>query len=97
MYFLEILSINHCDETTEEFIKAEKANIEQQFYHGGKVSWLNMWLAEQGHVGEIIERDAYCDISKLVSDALKRNSYQSFVSTFNIFYHLGSGGSIVVR
>ncbi|CAB1342328.1 unnamed protein product [Coregonus sp. 'balchen'] len=52
MYSLEILSVNHCDETSDDYIKVEKENIERQFYHGERVTWLRFWLAENTFVGE---------------------------------------------
>lgn len=97
MYSLEILTVNHCEETSEDFIEEEKVNIEQQFYHGGKVEWLNFWLAEQGFVGEVIKRDAYRKVSDLLSDVLKSNTDQRPVNNINIFHHPGSGGSTVAR
>ncbi|XP_078140788.1 sterile alpha motif domain-containing protein 9-like [Centroberyx gerrardi] len=97
MSSLEILTTDHCDETSKDYINAEKANIECQFYHGGRVTWLNFWLAEHSYVGEVIERDAYHDASKLLSDALKWNVDQSPVRSINIYHHPGSGGSTVAR
>ncbi|XP_075942150.1 sterile alpha motif domain-containing protein 9-like isoform X3 [Anarhichas minor] len=97
MSSLEILTVDHCDETTEAFIDEEKENIDQQFYHGGRINWLNFWLAEQKYVGEVIERDAYQEVSNCVNDALKRNPDQTPVNSINIFHHPGSGGSTVAR
>ncbi|KAM6913376.1 sterile alpha motif domain-containing protein 9-like [Lycodopsis pacificus] len=90
MSSLEILTVNHCDETT-------KAYIDQQFYHGGRINWLNFWLAEHKYVGEVIERDAYQDVSNCVNDSLKWNPDQTSVNSINIFHHPGSGGSTVAR
>ncbi|XP_026181091.1 sterile alpha motif domain-containing protein 9-like [Mastacembelus armatus] len=99
MCSLEILTVDHCDETSEDFIKEEKTNIDHQFYRGGRVTWLNFWLAEHvaENVGDIIERDAYHDVSKLLNDALKRNAEQTPVNCINIYHHPGSGGSTVAR
>ncbi|XP_075942152.1 LOW QUALITY PROTEIN: sterile alpha motif domain-containing protein 9-like [Anarhichas minor] len=97
MSSLEILTVDHCDETTEAFIDEEKENIDQQFYHGGRINWLNFWLAEQKYVGEVIERDAYQDVSNCVNDSLKWNPDQTPVNIINIFHHPGSGGSTVAR
>uniref|UniRef100_A0A3B4U3K6 Sterile alpha motif domain containing 9 like n=2 Tax=Seriola dumerili TaxID=41447 RepID=A0A3B4U3K6_SERDU len=94
---LEILTVNHCDETSEDFIDEKKANIEQQFYCGGRVTWLNFWLGERKHVGEVIERDAYHDVSKLLKDVLKYNPDQPPVTNIIIYHHPGSGGSTVAR
>ncbi|XP_068574581.1 sterile alpha motif domain-containing protein 9-like [Cebidichthys violaceus] len=97
MYSLEILTVDHCDETTKDFIDEEKANIDQQFYHGGRINWLNFWLAENKYVGEVIERDAYQYVSNCVNGALKWNADQTSVNSINIFHHPGSGGSTVAR
>ncbi|XP_051244850.1 sterile alpha motif domain-containing protein 9-like isoform X2 [Dicentrarchus labrax] len=97
MYSLELLTVDHCDETSKDFINEEKANIEQQFYRGGRVNWLNFWLAEHKYVGEVIERDAYHDVSKLLNDTLKWNADQTPVNSINIYHHPGSGGSTVAR
>nr|XP_033501219.1 sterile alpha motif domain-containing protein 9-like [Epinephelus lanceolatus] len=97
MYSLEILTVYHCDETSEEFIREKKANIEEQFYRGGRVTWLNFWLAEQKHLGEVIERDAYHEVSSLLNGALKCNADQTPVKSINIYHHPGSGGSTVAR
>ena len=97
MYSLEILTVDHCDETSKDFINEEKANIEQQFYRGGRVNWLNFWLAEHKCVGEVIERDAYHEVSKLLNDTLRWNADPTPVNNINIYHHPGSGGSTVAR
>ncbi|XP_029944629.1 sterile alpha motif domain-containing protein 9-like isoform X2 [Salarias fasciatus] len=97
MYCLEILTVDHCDETSKDFIDEEKANIESQFYHGGRVTWLNFWLADHKYVGEVIERDAYEETSKFLKNALKYNADQTPVIVINIYHHPGSGGSTVAR
>ncbi|XP_076020663.1 sterile alpha motif domain-containing protein 9-like isoform X2 [Genypterus blacodes] len=97
MSSLEILAVDHCDETNKDSINEEKETIEKQFYHGGRVTWLNFWLAEHGYVGEVIERDAYCEVSKLLSEVLKQNADQRSVNSINIYHHPGSGGSTVAR
>uniref|UniRef100_A0A8C7N4G0 Sterile alpha motif domain containing 9 like n=1 Tax=Oncorhynchus kisutch TaxID=8019 RepID=A0A8C7N4G0_ONCKI len=96
MYSLEILSVNHCDETSDDYIKAEKENIERQFYHGGRVTWLNFWLAEKRFVGEVIQRDAYREVSELLTDTMKWGVDRP-VNSINIYHHPGSGGSTVGR
>ncbi|KAM3597422.1 uncharacterized protein V6R79_004305 [Siganus canaliculatus] len=97
MYSLEILTVDHCNETSEDFIEEEKENIEKQFYRGGRVTWLNFWLAEHKYVGEVIERDAYREVSKILNDALKWNVNETPLNTINIYHHPGSGGSTVAK
>uniref|UniRef100_A0A1A8UPA8 SAM domain-containing protein n=1 Tax=Nothobranchius furzeri TaxID=105023 RepID=A0A1A8UPA8_NOTFU len=97
MHSLEILTVDHCNETSKDFINEEKTNIERQFYRGGRVTWLNFWLAENKYVDEVIERDSYHETSKLLNDALKYNFDQTPVNCINIYHHPGSGGSTVAR
>ncbi|XP_036409492.1 sterile alpha motif domain-containing protein 9-like [Megalops cyprinoides] len=97
MYSLEILSVDQCEETSNDFIEAEKDHIERHFYHGSKVSWLNFWLAEKKFVGDVIQRDAYREVSELLSGILKRSADQMPVNSINIYHHPGSGGSTVAR
>ncbi|MBN3307558.1 SAM9L protein, partial [Amia calva] len=97
MSSLEILSVYQCEETTAEFVESEKENIERHFYHGGKVSWLNFWLAEQKYVGEVLQREAYGEVSKVLRDILKWSPEQIPVSCIHIYHHPGSGGSTVAR
>ncbi|XP_029996417.1 sterile alpha motif domain-containing protein 9-like isoform X2 [Sphaeramia orbicularis] len=97
MYSLEILTVDHCDETSEVFINEEKANIESQFDHGGRLSWLNLWLAEHKYIGDVIERDAYHDVSKVLTDTLTYDTDQMPVNCITIYHHPGSGGSTVGR
>ncbi|XP_028311221.1 sterile alpha motif domain-containing protein 9-like isoform X2 [Gouania willdenowi] len=97
MFSLEILTVDHCDETKEDFIDEEKEKIERQFYRGAKVTWLNFWLAEHNFVGNIIERDAYNDTLKILKDTLKNNADRTSVMVINIYHHPSSGGSTVAR
>ncbi|XP_074552058.1 sterile alpha motif domain-containing protein 9-like isoform X2 [Halichoeres trimaculatus] len=97
MYSLEILTVDHCGDTNEDFIHEEKENIEKMFYRGGRVTWLNFWLAEHKYVGEVVKRDAYDEVSKLLCDALEGNADETPVNRINIFHHPGSGGSTVAR
>uniref|UniRef100_A0A673FDZ2 Zmp:0000000735 n=1 Tax=Sinocyclocheilus rhinocerous TaxID=307959 RepID=A0A673FDZ2_9TELE len=94
---LEILSLNHCEETSPDVIESEKENIEQQFYHGGKVTWMNLWLVDQKIVGEVIQRDAYNEVNSLVKDCLCWSLDRAPISCINMYHHPGSGGSTVAR
>ncbi|KAL7860214.1 hypothetical protein AOLI_G00165630 [Acnodon oligacanthus] len=97
MCSLEILGTNQCEDTNPELIELEKGNIEREFYLGGKVTWMNFWLAEKGFVGEVIQRDAYHDVTNLLKDSLKWSLNQMPVNCINIYHHPGSGGSTVAR
>ncbi|XP_026772203.3 sterile alpha motif domain-containing protein 9-like [Pangasianodon hypophthalmus] len=97
MCSLEILGVNQCDDTSPEFIESEKEEIERQFYLGGKVTWMNFWLAEKKFVGEMIQRDAYHEVTRLLGDILKWSLDQMPIDNINIFHHPGSGGSTVAR
>ncbi|XP_041077540.1 sterile alpha motif domain-containing protein 9-like [Polyodon spathula] len=95
-FSLEILSVDQCDDiksVDEDFIK----NTERYFYQGGKVRWEHFWLADNTHCGEIILRDAYRDVAKILDDILKWNPPKKSVERINIYHHPGSGGSTVAR
>lgn len=94
---LDILSLNHCEETSLDIIESEKETIEQQFYQGGKVTWMNLWLAEKKVVGEVIQRDAYSEVNSLLSDCNAWSVDRASISCINIYHHPGSGGSTVAR
>ncbi|XP_028845478.1 sterile alpha motif domain-containing protein 9-like [Denticeps clupeoides] len=94
---LEILSLNHCDETIQEFVEAEKENIESHFYRGGRVRWLNFWLADRKNVGEVIQRDAYREISNILTGYLPGHAEQAPVKIINVYHEPVSGGSTVAR
>ncbi|KAG1934701.1 sterile alpha motif domain-containing protein 9-like [Pimephales promelas] len=94
---LEILSLNHCEETSPDIMESEKVKIEQQFYHGGKVTWMNLWLAEKKIIGEVIQRDAYNEVNNMVKDCLSWSLDRAPISCINIYHHPGSGGSTVAR
>ncbi|KAK3545913.1 hypothetical protein QTP70_016669 [Hemibagrus guttatus] len=97
MYSLEILGLNHCEDISSEEIESKKEEIERDFYRGGKVTWMNFWLAEKKHVEEMIQRDAYHEVTKILKDILKATSHQPPVKCINIYHHAGSGGSTVAR
>ncbi|XP_048870908.1 sterile alpha motif domain-containing protein 9-like [Brienomyrus brachyistius] len=96
MSSIEILSIDQCDDTKTDS-EDEIKDIEENFYRGGKVSWMNFWLSEQKHVGEFIQRDTYKEISKRISDLPKWNMKQPAVYDLRIYHQPGSGGSTVAR
>ncbi|MBN3274373.1 SAM9L protein, partial [Polyodon spathula] len=95
---LEVLSVYQCDDTNPDLIDQEQVNnIERYFYHGGKVSWMNFWLADKQLCGAVIQREAYRDVATILDDILKRNMLNKTVARINIYHHPGSGGSTVAR
>uniref|UniRef100_W5K098 Sterile alpha motif domain containing 9 like n=1 Tax=Astyanax mexicanus TaxID=7994 RepID=W5K098_ASTMX len=97
MCSLEILSSNQCEDTKPEVITSQKEDIEREFYRGGKVTWMNFWLAEEKYVGDIIYRDAYKEVSNLLTDSLPWSPDQPHIHCINIYHQPGSGGSTVAR
>ncbi|KAK2861008.1 hypothetical protein Q7C36_005174 [Tachysurus vachellii] len=97
MYSLEILGLNQCEDISAEEIESKKIETEKDFYRGGKVTWMNFWLVEKKHVGEMIQRDAYHEVTKILKNSIKWSSDQLPVKCINIFHHAGSGGSTVAR
>ncbi|XP_043571026.1 sterile alpha motif domain-containing protein 9-like [Chiloscyllium plagiosum] len=98
MFTLEILSVNQCEDyKMDGQDPTEIAKIERDFYRGGKVSWLNFILAEQGFCEAVIQRNAYKEVIKIIDGMLKGSSGKQLVTTVHVFHHPGSGGSTVAR
>ncbi|XP_071620011.1 sterile alpha motif domain-containing protein 9-like [Heliangelus exortis] len=98
MYSLEILCADQCDDIKIDLLtEKEIQEIEQNFYRGRKIIWENFWLADTRRCGEIIEREACKDASKLLGDILRGSGYNYSVAKLKIFHHPGSGGSTIAR
>ncbi|MBN3307559.1 SAM9L protein, partial [Amia calva] len=97
MLSLEILGINAFDDINIKGSVIDVEDIEKHFYQGGKVSWMNFWLADNGKCGEVIQRDTYEEVIKILENILKGNTLSRSVARINIYHHPGSGGSTVAR
>ncbi|XP_064006621.1 sterile alpha motif domain-containing protein 9-like isoform X2 [Pogoniulus pusillus] len=98
MFSLEILCTDQCDDIKLDVLTEKQIqDIEQSFYRGKKITWENLWLAEKGRCGEIIEREACKDASKLLEDILQGSRFDYSASKLKIFHHPGSGGSTIAR
>ncbi|XP_041073266.1 sterile alpha motif domain-containing protein 9-like [Carcharodon carcharias] len=98
MFTLEILSVDQCEDYKIDPQDPEQiTKIERDFYRGGKVSWLHFMLAERGFCEQVIQRDAYKDVIKIVNGMLKSSSEKQLVATVYVFHHPGSGGSTLAR
>uniref|UniRef100_UPI00398E739A serine/threonine-protein kinase/endoribonuclease IRE1 isoform X1 n=2 Tax=Pristiophorus japonicus TaxID=55135 RepID=UPI00398E739A len=101
MSTLEILSADQCEDYKVDLQDPDCAKqitkIERDFYRGGKVSWLNFMLAEKGYCGEVIQRDAYKDVVKIIDGMLRGPPVKQLVATVSILHHPGSGGSTLAR
>lgn len=98
MNSLEVLCVDQCDETNVNVMgQAQIQNIEQYFYQGGKIDWVNLWLADRNECGEVIKRDAYAEINKMLEDLERSDSLKRSIENINIYHEPGSGGSTVAR
>ncbi|KFQ36396.1 Sterile alpha motif domain-containing protein 9-like, partial [Merops nubicus] len=98
LFSLEILCVDQCDDIKLDFLtEKEIQEIEQNFYRGRKIIWENFWLADKRRCGEIIEREACKDASKLLDDLLRGSGLNYSVAKLKIFHHPGSGGSTIAR
>lgn len=94
---LEIISVDQCDNTKlENMSEDEIQEIDTYFYRGGKIDWINFWLADKHKCGEIIERDAYKDASTIMNDVVHRKALRP-IESVTIHHHPGSGGTTVAR
>lgn len=98
LFSLEILCVDQCDDVKLDLLtEKEIQEIEQNFYQGRKIIWENFWLADKRRCGEIIEREACKDASKLLDDILRGSGLNCSVVKLKVFHHPGSGGSTIVR
>ncbi|XP_069569629.1 sterile alpha motif domain-containing protein 9-like [Brachyistius frenatus] len=92
---LEIISVDQCDDTKLEIMSEDEIQqIESHFYRGGKIEWINFWLADQQKCGVIIKRDAYKQASTILNTVIHLSKC---IESVNIYHHPGSGGSTVAR
>uniref|UniRef100_A0A8C3QYX3 SAM domain-containing protein n=1 Tax=Cyanoderma ruficeps TaxID=181631 RepID=A0A8C3QYX3_9PASS len=98
LYSLEILCADQCDEIKSNPLSDEQTReIEQNFYRGKKIMWENLWLADEKLCGDIIEREACMEASKLLDGILRGSGQNYSVAKLKIFHHPGSGGSTIAR
>uniref|UniRef100_A0A8C4T5K0 Sterile alpha motif domain-containing protein 9-like n=1 Tax=Erpetoichthys calabaricus TaxID=27687 RepID=A0A8C4T5K0_ERPCA len=98
MVSLEVLSVDECENINPEYLdKEEIKNTERYFYHGGKVNWKLLWLADNKYCGDIIQREAYGETAQLLDDTLKSHGQRRAVARINMYHHPGSGGSTTAR
>ncbi|XP_039466678.1 sterile alpha motif domain-containing protein 9-like [Oreochromis aureus] len=95
---LEIIGVDQCDDTKLEIMSEEKIKqTESYFYRGGKINWINFWLADKHKCGVIIERDAYKEANTLLDKIAHCPKAKCPIESVNIYHHPGSGGSTVAR
>ncbi|KAI4821800.1 hypothetical protein KUCAC02_007382 [Chaenocephalus aceratus] len=95
---LEIISVDQCDDTNVDImIEEEIQQIERNFYHGGKIRWINFWLSDKQKCGNIIKREAYNETSTILDGIKRRHKAERPIESVNIYHQPGSGGSTVAR
>ncbi|CAI5675194.1 unnamed protein product [Oreochromis niloticus] len=95
---LEIIGVDQCDDTKLEIMSEEEIKqTESYFYRGGKINWINFWLADKHKCGVIIERDACKEASTILDNIVHRSKAIRPIESVNIYHHPGSGGSTVAR
>ncbi|XP_053159912.1 sterile alpha motif domain-containing protein 9-like [Hemicordylus capensis] len=98
MCSLEILCTDQCDDIKIDGLsEKEIQEMDETFYRGKKVSWKNFWLADNGLCGEVIEREACKEVSKMLNDFVYGNRFKYPVAKLKVFHHPGSGGSTIAR
>ncbi|KAM6959294.1 LOW QUALITY PROTEIN: sterile alpha motif domain-containing protein 9-like [Aplochiton taeniatus] len=95
MLSLEILSVDQC---SADVIDQETVdNTERYFYRGGKISWMNFWMADESLCEGIVQRDAYMEATTILNNLLQGNAPKRSVARLSIYHQPGSGGSSVAR
>ncbi|KAJ3601435.1 hypothetical protein NHX12_032403 [Muraenolepis orangiensis] len=75
--------------------KDELHRIEQEFYSGGKITWLHFLLADKPKIGEIIQRDAFNEANKIMENLVFRKNAIRSIESIHVYHHPGSGGTTV--
>ncbi|XP_066497042.1 sterile alpha motif domain-containing protein 9-like [Hoplias malabaricus] len=98
MNTLDILCANECDnvkvENESEF-QSLKREVEEVFYRGGKVQWLNFYFSEKQRAKPFIKRDKYEDVMKMVTSEIKLPKSKCVL--VNLFHHPGCGGTTLAK
>uniref|UniRef100_A0A8C6U638 SAM domain-containing protein n=1 Tax=Neogobius melanostomus TaxID=47308 RepID=A0A8C6U638_9GOBI len=98
LHSLEIISVDQCENTNLDVMdKDEIKQKEKYFYHGGKIDWMNFWLADKHKCGDIIKRDAYDETNAILERTVNCSNTIRPIESINIYHHPGSGGSTVAR
>ncbi|KAJ3601152.1 hypothetical protein NHX12_032125 [Muraenolepis orangiensis] len=96
LHSLEVISIDQCDDTKLEIMdKDELHRIEQEFYRGGKITWLHFLLADKREIGKIIQRDAFNEANKIMENLVYRKNAIRSIESIHVYHHPGSGGTTV--
>ncbi|KAJ3600211.1 hypothetical protein NHX12_031197 [Muraenolepis orangiensis] len=96
LHSLEVISIDQCEDTKLEIMdKDELHRIEQEFYRGGKITWLHFLLADKQKIGEIIQRDAFNEANKIMENLVFRKNAIRSIESIHVYHHPGSGGTTV--
>ncbi|XP_072542839.1 sterile alpha motif domain-containing protein 9-like [Salminus brasiliensis] len=98
MNTLEILCENECegayDENSSEFHNV-KLEVEEEFYRGGEVKWLNFYISEKRKAKPFIKRDKYEAVRTKVTSQIKHA--KSTCVLVNLFHHPGCGGTTLAK
>ncbi|KAI4903957.1 hypothetical protein NFI96_000967 [Prochilodus magdalenae] len=98
MTTLDILCANECEtvqvENSSEFQNL-KLEVEEEFYRGGGVSWLNLYFSEKQNAKPFIKRDKYEAVMAMVTSQVKR--HQSPCVLVNLFHHPGCGATTLAK
>lgn len=98
LHSLEIISVDQCENTNLDVMDEDEIKQkEKYFYHGGKIDWINFWLADKHKCGDIIKRDAYNDTNDILERTVNCAKAIRPIESINIYHHPGSGGSTVAR
>lgn len=95
---LEIISVDQCDDTQVDIMSEDEVQeTESYFYRGGKIGWINFWLADKHKCGRIIKRDAFKEASAILDKITHPTKAMHSIESVNIYHQPGSGGSTVAR
>uniref|UniRef100_A0A8B9KZ66 Sterile alpha motif domain containing 9 n=1 Tax=Astyanax mexicanus TaxID=7994 RepID=A0A8B9KZ66_ASTMX len=94
----DILCENECegayDENSPGFHNL-KLMVEEEFYRGGEVKWLNFYISEKQKAKPFIKRHKYEEVRTKITSQIKMA--KSTCVLVNLFHHPGCGGTTLAK
>ncbi|KAK6962767.1 sterile alpha motif domain-containing protein 9, partial [Biomphalaria glabrata] len=89
---IDVLTAGELDVGDEKEIYNKRNEVEQQFYRGEEVQWLNFWFRDQ-----VLERDVHDNLKDVVEKALKGNTDEDKVTYVELLHQPGAGGTTTAK
>uniref|UniRef100_A0A2C9LJW4 Sterile alpha motif domain-containing protein 9-like n=1 Tax=Biomphalaria glabrata TaxID=6526 RepID=A0A2C9LJW4_BIOGL len=89
---IDVLTAGDLDVGDETETNNKRNEVEQEFYRGEEVQWLNFWFRDQ-----VLKRKVHKNLKKAVQEALKGNTDEDKVTHIELFHQPGAGGTTTAK